>query len=431
MKKIISSTIVALIIPFLSPCQNWQGLGTGMNDAVRCMYSDTITNTLYAGGNFSTSGGITTLGISQWNGLSWDSLPHNFFNCPTCGIPVLDIIRYKNEIYEGGNGLGKWNGSAWGNVGGFIGSVYRFFILNNELYVGGMFSSAGGVPANSLAKWNDTVWTDVHSLPTYNTSNQINSIIIYQGEMYIGGNLGTANAIVKWDGTSWQTVAGGIYGSISDMAIYNNELYVSGAFTRANGNADNNIQKWNGTNWSSVGGGVMGTTATSWSQIAKLTVFHNKLYAIGSFYYAGGVPAISIAYWDGTNWCGLGTNSIITGVVHNDSLYVGCGILTGTDTVNHIAKWVGGNYVDSCGHINVGVNEIETSDEVNIYPNPATNEITIETKEKGIVSIYNVLVEMVIKTEEKKIDVSGLAKGIYFIKLEFENTSISKKFIKN
>ncbi len=447
MKKIIYSTIIALIIPFLSPCQNWQGLGTGMNGYVYCLYTDTITNTLYAGGQFTIAGGITSSGIAKWNGTAWDSIG-NGLQC----YPLGDIIRYKNEIYvTGGSGEGiyKWNGSSWVNVGGGLhviggGNGYggRFFIYNNELYVGGAFDSVGNVYANSLAKWNDTVWTDVHALPAYDiTQNGINSFIMYQGEMYAAGAFdGIGNDIVKWDGTSWQTVGGGILGIIdgawiTDMAIYNNELYVAGSFTRYGGNVGNFIQKWNGTNWSDVGGGmaVIGNPQYG-DRITKLIVFHNKLYAMGRFWYAGGIPANFIASWDGTNWCSLGStfgSLIYASAVYNDSLYIGGSFVTiDGNTLYRTAKWTGGNYTDGCGHINVGVNEIGNNEEISIYPNPATNEITIEIKEKGSISIYNVLGKMIIETKEKKIDVSGFAKGIYFIEVTTAKGIERKKFVK-
>ncbi len=456
MKKIIYSTIIALIIPFLSPCQNWQGLGTGTSIEVYCLYTDTTTNALNAGGQFNI-GGVPYLGIAKWNGIVWDSIGSGL----PC-FPLFDIIRYKNEIYvAGGNGGGinKWNGSSWVSVGSglnIIGTVspiaYHFSIYNSELYVGGGFDTAGNVPANSLAKWNDTTWTDVHSLPCYDiTQNGINSIIMYQGEMYASGYFdGIGNDIVKWDGTAWQTVGGGIQGvmdlaAIYDMAIYNNELYVAGTFTTFEGNVGNLIQKWNGTSWSDVGGGMEGITLGG-AEIHKLIVFHNKLYAMGLFSQAGGIPASNIASWDGTNWCSLGSTfigEIYGGAVYNDTLYIGGDFATiDGNSLNHIVKWTGGNYVDTCGHINVGVNEIETSDEVNIYPNPATNQLIVNSEQLLVkeIKIYNVLGEMILNDPETssgqndksvKIDVSGLANGMYFIKLEFENTSISKKFIKN
>lgn len=452
MKKIISSTIIALIIPFLSPCQNWQGLGTGMNDEVRCLYSDTATNTLYAGGNFSMSSGITTWGVAKWNGTSWDSLGHGLLNCIYSGTPVFSVIRYKNEIYEGGNGMAKWNGTNWVSVGGGVstnggnGAIGCFFILNNELYVGGVFDTAGNIAANGIAKWNDTVWADVGAFPNNNlfpagNPNRIYAITYYNGEIYIGGNFrdstGNTMNIARWNGTSWNAVGGGFHGGtdqIGDMTVYNNELYVSGSFTTAHGNVGNYIQKWNGTTWSDVGGGVS-------FAIRKLTVFHNKLYAGGVFSFAGGIPAQCIATWDGTNWCNLGSSYIsdVSAICeYNDSLYIGGGFITiDTDTLNRIAKWVGGNYTDTCGHINVGINEIAHNTELEIYPNPVNDIINIDVNDfkNTYLIIYDNIGRLVTKqkliTKTTQLNIASLSKGMYFLQLQNEDKILNKKLIKD
>ena len=39
--------------------------------------------------------------------------------------------------------------------------IYEFGFLGKDLYVGGVFTGAGGVSARGLAKWNGTSWSDV------------------------------------------------------------------------------------------------------------------------------------------------------------------------------------------------------------------------------------------------------------------------------
>src|SRR2546422_2675631 len=59
-----------------------------------------------------------------------------------------------------------FDGTNWSNIGeitGFSGTtvIEEFGFLGNDLYVGGLFTGAGGVPASGLAKWNGTSWSDV------------------------------------------------------------------------------------------------------------------------------------------------------------------------------------------------------------------------------------------------------------------------------
>jgi hypothetical protein len=65
-----------------------------------------------------------------------------------------------------------------------------------------------------------------------------------------------------------------------------------------------------------------------------------------------------------------------------------------------------------------------------IYPNPAKNEVIIEMGEiqngEKVVVFYNATGQMVISnkyfdTKPVKIDISGLKKGLYFVELKTEN----------
>jgi hypothetical protein len=71
----------------------------------------------------------------------------------------------------------------------------------------------------------------------------------------------------------------------------------------------------------------------------------------------------------------------------------------------------------------------------NIFPNPTSEEITIQADEKTnfkSVSIYNTMGQLVKvgKPKVAKINVSDLKAGVYFISLEQEQSSLTKQFIK-
>jgi hypothetical protein len=83
----------------------------------------------------------------------------------------------------------------------------------------------------------------------------------------------------------------------------------------------------------------------------------------------------------------------------------------------------------------LGVNDSELSDNISIYPNPATTEINVTAKNETIDSV--VVSDVMGKTlvnysdvnsENFKVDISAYAKGLYFIRI---NNSISKKIIKD
>ena len=81
------------------------------------------------------------------------------------------------------------------------------------------------------------------------------------------------------------------------------------------------------------------------------------------------------------------------------------------------------------------VEEMEIQD-VEISPNPATNEIMLTSNQKlKTIHIYNVLGEEVLKleriaTSEKAIDISLWKAGVYFVKVETEKGVVRKKVVK-
>jgi hypothetical protein len=430
------------------------------------MYEDSTENALYIGGHFSFAGNDTASKIVKWNGsqfsplgcgLNWDCNPATI---QSTGGHVLAITKYNNELYAGGaivladgkpvRYIAKWNGVSWDTVGrGLNGVVCMLTIINNELYAGGTFDTAGSVHANSLAKWNGSQWTDVFNFPQINLGhNYVLSIAEYNGELYVGGNFDndTLSDIIRYNGTAWINVGESLHGgmsSVSKMVAYNNELYVAGTFYHNQGNIGNFIQRWDGTQWKDVGGGTTSDllNPSANGQIDDMIVHDDKLYIAGVFLYAGGIPTQNVAVWDGNQWCGFGGSfdniSLNVGFC-KDTMYLGGGFITiDGDTVNHIAKWTGGNYVDTCGN-NSAINEnAMESNNVLIYPNPATNEISIKLNKPlendACISVFNSLGEEVIKLKvqkvesEVKIDVAALPAGMYFVKVN----GYSGKFVKH
>ena len=116
----------------------------------------------------------------------------------------------------------SWSPLGAGIGAGYYHSVHSFATYNGELYAGGYFFSAGGVPANNIAKWNGTNWSAVGN----GTGGTVYSLAVYNGELYAG----TANNIIRWNGTNW-SAAGSVncYG-IKSLVVYNGDLYAAGNF---------------------------------------------------------------------------------------------------------------------------------------------------------------------------------------------------------
>ena len=103
--------------------------------------------------------------------------------------------------------------------------------------------------------------------------------------------------------------------------------------------------------------------------------------------------------------------------------------------VNHIAKWVGGNYVDSC-QSTIGIDEFSFSN-INLFPNPASNKLFIETNSGTIqkISIYDLTGKLIktisTNTSKQELDISTLSPGLYFLDAVSDQRTFRKRFVKN
>jgi hypothetical protein len=206
------------------------------------------------------------------------------------------------------------------------------------LYVGGSFTVAGGTPASRIAKWDGTSWSAVGS----GTSGPVSALTVFDDgsgpALYAAGFFSLAggvpaNAIARWDGSSWsalgQGIGNGVQGSISALATFDDgsgpALYVGGFFTEAGGVPANSIARWDGTSWTALGPGVSG----SFPAVYSLTVFDDgsgsALYVGGEFTQAGANPAGRVARWDGVSWSSVGSGMTLGSVRQLESFDDGTG----------------------------------------------------------------------------------------------------------
>jgi len=469
MRCIIFIIFLLIIKPVIS--QNWVDVGL-FNRSINVLYSDSVSNELFIGGTFCFVNNDTMVGMAKWNGHQLTTLGCGVeWNCNTTGIsgycsPVSSFVRFNNHIFVTGsftyagnktvNGITYWNGSEWINFGtglkfidGTGGMGAKLKVINNELYLCGVFDSIAGIPVNGIAKYNGTNWSAVHDFPIIPTwqggMNRIHDIELYKNELYVCGifdnlPIGTIFNIVKWDGNNWVSVGNGIRGTfvvVSSMLVYKNELIVAGMFSKSayQNNPGENIGKWDGTHWTEL---ASGTDDGIWD----IKVHNDILYACGTFEHAGGIPADEIAKWDGIKWCGLGTNfdnALGTLDFYRDTLYIGGGFwhINGAD-IQFLAKWTGGNYVDTCSNT-TSIAEIENTMGVySVYPNPFSEFSVIDFPQpltKASLIIYDVLGKEVQHKEGlsgKEITISrgSMSNGLYFYRVIDGNIIIGQgKFV--
>jgi hypothetical protein len=135
------------------------------------------------------------------------------------------------------------------------GYVLALAVSGSNLYAGGIFTTAGGVPANYIAKWN---------------------------------------------GSSWSALGSGMNNWVQALAVSGSDLYAGGSFTTAGGTTANSIAKWNGNSWAPLDSGMGGSFPSVWA-----------LAALGSDLYAGVRSRRRAAPWPITLPNGMGDQQLV------------------------------------------------------------------------------------------------------------------------
>ena len=357
---------------------NWAPLGNGADLGVSALsaYKDGGGAVLYCGGDLVGTAGYPFIFIARWNGAEWSGL----------GSGMSDRV-HALTVFDDGDGGGpelivgggfssaggapasrivKWNGSRWSKLGNGISGILNSAVVNAltvfddgsgggpALYAGGYFTHAENVLASNIAKWDGTTWSSLGS----GTNGGVGALAVFDDgsgagpALYVGGSFTSpASRIAKWDGTGWSQVGQGMDSPVSALAVFDDgtgpALYAGGTFSWG-GAPLNHIGKWDGSSWSGVGGGTNG-------DVSALMVFDvgsplgPDLYAGGRFTAAGGVPASSIARWNGTSWSSLGSGGPTSGVVTALAAVGDCGpalVAGGNFTLvggaeEHLARWNG------------------------------------------------------------------------------------------
>lgn len=450
MKKIVLFIVLVFCKVLNAQTNSWTPLAQTTNSWV---YSLSVYNGhLIAVGEFSMAGSAPVNKIAAYDGTNWQAL---------------------------GKGIRR-NGGASLYIG-----LAKTYVFNNELYVVGTFDSAGTVAAQNIAKWNGTVWSNLGNGLTGN--GRINAITAFNNEIYVAGTFtsigGTpAKNIAKWDGANWQTVGGGIvvksggFAFVSDLRVYNNELYAVGGIDSAGGIDCNNIARWNGTNWNNIpsladpnnyfysslvynnkllipAGGTICPSGTQQWDGTNFNFFNcvsDTLNFLGLYEYNSklyGYGPMNIVVWNTTTnkweYAAPGINDqlpaslippedVYSLVVYNNELYCGGQFrkkFAGPSLANYIAKL----------SLPAGLSSNSTDNSfIKIYPNPANEILNIDCidftstgsitnlKLQIINNLGQIVYQSSVSNTQSKINIEHLSKGIYIVELESKTKIVGR-----
>ena len=264
--------------------------------------------------------------------------------------------------------MAKWDGVSWSEVGSGSaalngnGAINTIFIdTSDNIYAAGNFTDSGLVDTSGnlyVAMWNGSSWNELGSGVCHQSGGgavQIFSVVKdNSGNVYAAGNLRNSSNrtyVAKWDGTAWDEVGPGsaalnVNNAISILRLdISGNLYAAGWFTDTTATVPNYDQtyviKWNGTLWSKLGDNFYGSYSGDYI-VALCSDASGNIYAGGSF------EDTTLTY-----------------------IYVDTASLFPDTLIWHP------KYVAKFGSTTSSVAALQTSNGLNVYPNPAHSTINI------------------------------------------------------
>lgn len=328
----------------------WYGLGEGVNGKVNCV--TIYNNELYAGGEISSAGNKTVNNIARWNGIEWLPVGKGVYYGA-----VRAMREYKNNLWVGGNfeaadgnkenkKLAVWNGEQWKNthaMGLVVGdntSIRDFAVADSCLFISGTWYGKkhilNHIEKNSivgLVSFDGSQWDN--PIQSFGLSHNafVPVITSYGNELIIGFSLieeinGTPiKGIAVWNNKEkmWSALEGelssGTYYSYDLSSLSSDERYIvcGGSFAKADEVFVNNIslfdkesKEWKQFSGTRTNGLVPSSVSTVYFP-TKIFELSKRMYAIGSFIFAGEKQVNMIAEWKNNSWEPIG-NGIVNGL---------------------------------------------------------------------------------------------------------------------
>jgi photosystem II stability/assembly factor-like uncharacterized protein len=338
---------------------------------------------------------------------TWSAFPNNLID-----KKINKLILNNSNIYVATNKFGMFYssnlGDTWINIGLEDYDIYTILQDNNKLFSGG----DGGIFRSND---NGNNWEDISEGLLSKDILKLNHI----GDKVFAGSFATGFYTLNESETIWSQKNSGLeYLMIRDVSINDNDIYLATCDEKLTLKGSVYLSKDFGVTWECINSNMP----------------YERTYCIlssDSSIYVGGVGKVFYSLDKGTNWFEISSGlpkAMISNLVRVD---------------NYLFASLQNNGVYKLDISAVSVNDKNTNNNFEIFPNPANDFITISlgfinpTLQHGLgndaqISIYNILGEKVmtesihLMTGSHRMNISDLPKGMYFMKVG-DNTA---RFVK-
>lgn len=277
-----------------------------------------------AGGLFPRAEDRDVNSVARFDGTAWGPLVDRGIGQPGRAV----AYAANGDLLLGGafrdldglavGGIGRHDGSGWSALGtgldlavpGEAATAEAIVVQGPDIYVGGDFDAAGGVPVDGVARYDGAAW---HALgagltPLPGGRVRVTALAAHgQNGLVVGGEFGTAGGVPSanvalWDGSQWTALGGGLPGAgpiTAAASLANGDLVV---LERDLSFVSATVHLWNGTAWQ-----VLGRTSTPGlgsvaDAFALLPLPDGSLLLGGEFADIGGSGSARLARFANGSW---------------------------------------------------------------------------------------------------------------------------------
>ncbi len=445
--------LIPLLIAESGFCQTWLPVGVGIgcfnNEQVYSININEDNSRLIIAGVIGMNGNCDPMRtVLTWDGQVLMAVGNNQgTNTSTLAF------EYQNRIYASGQLIGPASNplefsvnidGVWQNVpNGYDGTAFDCVVHDGIAYMAGGFSFCGGIPCGLVCSF------DGESVLPYYTGSPdgdlAHSVEVYQDTIYIGGNYTGNDGLISQGYNKCCKIVNGQLGKVmngfnagggicNDLEVFDDKLYMGGWIKAVGFEATGHYMYY-------YENGQLHTLPTEPDfNVTAMKAYNGGLYVAGDFSNIGNMPCNRIARWDGQTWTCLSDNVFYlqNGItcasdcirdieIWNDTLYIGGRFHRIGDTeLRRIAK------LDMALSEAFPVNITEQQKQqvkLNVYPNPANNQLNIQLDKPSVVFIYTAtgqLLETHTSKSTYQIDVSRYPAGLYLV----VSGGVSKRFVR-
>jgi len=419
------------------------------------------------GGNFAFAGPTPARSVARWDGSEWTA-----FGSGLLGDVNALAFDSQGTLYAGGqfffsgsgstqvNHIARWNGSSWESLASGVNYMPNLFqtvvldILPNgdEIWLVGIFDTAGGVETRYHAKWNILTETWISSEldldePAASISRDEDGSLLMSGWFDSAGGVdGLGRMLRLRDGVVERIGNGSSSLFVRTLFRYADTLYAAGLFE------NQPIGKLDGETWVPAGNGLSGVKSVRDFCVTP----NNRLFAVGQFTaqpYDGQqfedtfVAVLKDGVWSASSSGRINGSSVNACMARGDDL-----LLFGDFFSAQAPPSAGGavapsfniaQLIDARVLLTEPDFSIPSAAEVVVYPNPVSGVLNVRLPSERHARVQSIriydLAGRLIHSEDGQDSVTGsfqvnasqilMTSGTYVLVVDFDGSRVRQKFV--